>query len=132
MLWFRCRLRAFAWLACVAIAGLAIGPSISRVLYAQATLAQHGAALSGAHHHDNHHPDDAAPDSSTHAPSHAHTLDHCGLCVVASCAIVVSTLAPSSTPAPSSERVVADATVAVPRLRCDWSPASSRGPPLRA
>jgi hypothetical protein len=73
------------------------------------------------------------PSAPVPVPAHEHALEHCGLCLLAAGAFafvqerpVLAAFVECTHPAPRC--VVA----ALPRLRCDWSPASSRGPPLLA
>ena len=147
----RHRLRRYAWLAILAIAALAICPTISRLVLPEGFAdVAHGAQPSrdsasiaepsphgtgAAHDHYQHHDSmmlTGAMPVSSHAPSHQHTLEHCGFCVLAAHAFAVA-------PAPAVVLTASDygsqaydgGAPAVPRLRCDWSPASSRGPPLR-
>ena len=90
--------------------------------------------MESAHHH--HH--DMATAAATapaplHPPAHEHALEHCGLCVLAAHAFTFVQERPALTAFVECTRPALDQiTPAVPRLRCDWSPASSRGPPLRA
>jgi hypothetical protein len=141
----RRRLRLYAWLALLSIASLAVCPSVSRLLVpardlqpSADTQAVATAALPGGTGaaHDHHHHHDGMMQAgmlpaSSHAPSHQHSLEHCGFCVLAAHAVVVASVPAAVLAASDCGRQAFNARVlAVPRLRCDWSPASSRGPPL--
>ena len=65
-------------------------------------------------------------------PAHSHTLDHCGLCAVAAAAFAFTASAPTLTRTGEVERAPVRAAAPAVRLRLEWSPASSRGPPLVA
>ena len=149
----RRRLQLYAWLALLSIIALAICPTISRMALPEGFVkSAHGAQPSGDsraiataasphgtnaehgyHHHHGGTVQTGAMPVSPHVPSHHHTLEHCGYCVLAAHAFVVA-------PAPAAVLVSSDCgrraynrgALAVPRLRCDWSPASSRGPPLHS
>ena len=135
----RRRLRLYAWLALLSITCLAICPSVSRLLVpapemlqASATLL-HGSDVEPAHHH--HHDGSMQGGmlpASSHAPLHQHSLEHCAYCVLAAHAVAVAPVPAPVLAATVCRRQAFDANAAAaPRLRCDWSPASSRGPPLR-
>ena len=135
----RRHLRLYAWLALLSITCLAICPSVSRLLVPapdirQATAAVlHGTDVAPAHHH--HHHDGAMQGgmlpASSHAPLHQHSLEHCGFCVLAAHAVAVAPVPAALFAASVCGRQAFNGNAAVaPRLRCDWSPASSRGPPL--
>ena len=67
------------------------------------------------------------------APAHEHALEHCGLCLLAAQAFTFVQDQPALTAWVECTRaVLTPIAPAVPRLRCDWSPASSRGPPRQA
>jgi hypothetical protein len=149
----RRRLRLYAWLALLSVGALAICPTVSRVLLpvggfaesapsarlrgdseALATAAlphQADAALDHPrHHHDGAMHPGAMP-VSPHSPSHRHALEHCGFCVLAAHAFAVVPVPAAVLVSSEDGRCAYDeGAPAVPRLRCDWSPASSRGPPL--
>ena len=147
----RRRLRACAWLALLSIIALSAGPTVSRLLspaVGAVTLGSSSHSLAGAvgeamdsphgmgpaHHH--HHDTAMAPETAPvppHAPAHQHALDHCGLCLLAAHAFTFVQERPTLTAFVEFTRPAIDRIApAVPRLRCHWSPASSRGPPLRA
>lgn len=133
----RRKLKEFVWVALLAFAGLAVAPTISRAIHlgadpevpagmsGQAPMAATGAEH--AHHH-------AAPatDPSPRSGGHSHSLDHCAMCIVAACAYALASIAPSAAPSPIVHKGVQLSVGATPRLRQDWSPASPRGPPIRA
>jgi hypothetical protein len=130
----RRRLRLYAWLALLAIAALAICPTVSRVFAPDGSAAPPLLGTGAAHAHHHHH--DGTMQAATtpvapHVPSHQHSLEHCGFCVLAAHAFAVAP-APTAMLASSDcgRRAEIGRAPAVPRLRCDWSPASSRGPPL--
>jgi hypothetical protein len=134
----RRRLRLYAWLALLSITCLAICPSVSRLLVPardahQATAALlHGTGAGPGHHH---HHDSAMQGgmlpASSHAPLHQHSLEHCGFCVLAAHAVAVAPVPAALFAASVCLRQAFNGNAAAaPRLRCDWSPASSRGPPL--
>jgi hypothetical protein len=150
----RRRLRLYAWLALLSITALAICPTVSRMFlsggFVESAPGAHlnedseaiatAALLRGAggtHDHHHHHHDGTMQVGTTpvssHVPSHQHALEHCGFCVLAAHAFAVVP-APAAVLASSDcgRRAYIGGTPAVPRLRCDWSPASSRGPPLRS
>lgn len=144
----RRRLRACAWLALLSIVALAAGPTVSRLL-----LPVGGSLISGAathspvahptseptsslqaidswQHHQHAAMAAAAAPAPSHSPAHGHTLEHCGLCLLAAHAFTFVQENPALTGLVECTSPATDRTVpAVPRLRCDWSPASSRGPP---
>ena len=147
----RRRLRACAWLALLSILALSAGPTISRLLLPPGGAVVSGAASHsmdersmgeamaapdgmGSAHHRHHDIATAAATAPTpsHAPAHEHALEHCGLCLLAAHAFTFAqewsalNAFVERTP-PALNQLAA----AVPRLRGDWSPASSRGPPLR-
>jgi hypothetical protein len=155
----RRRLRACTWVALVAMAALAVGPTISRLTLPEAAAAmamQHaalhhvpvqqgsmdgdavamadGAATTATHAHHHHHPPAALGNVPPAAPpGHTHSLEHCALCVVALFALAVA-------PPPLQVSTPAGARMAALRLRDDgsspgrdtWSPIGSRGPPALA
>jgi len=141
----RRRLRACAWLALLAILALAVGPTVSRLLlpagnvFASGTASRMGEAtvprrdIESTHHH---HHDMAMAPATTPVPTqpspHEHALEHCGLCLLAVHGFAFVHDRPALTAFVESTRPALDRiTPALPRLRSDWSPASSRGPPLR-
>lgn len=144
----RHHLRAYAWLALLSITALAIGPTVSRILlpaggvfmsgagaHAQAKPAMGAATASGSAHH--HHHDmatgRAAAPEVPRVPTHEHALEHCGLCLLAAQAFTFVQDHPALTAFVECIRpILAPIALAVPRLRSDWSPASSRGPPPQA
>ena len=119
----RRRLHACTWIALLAIAGLAVGPTISRLTLpaVEAPLAMHHVAMHDAAMHE-------AP--SPTPPAHSHALDHCALCVLALFAFAIA-------PPPPLVAAPADAwrPLAPPRLahvspcRDTWSSIGARGPP---
>lgn len=146
----RRRLRACAGLALLSIFALAAGPTVSRLLLpargafisaaashplaepamSEATVPLHGMGSAHHHHHDMAMASVPAP---SHAPSHDHALEHCGQCLLAAHAFTFVQERPALTAFVASTRPALDRIAStVPRLRCDWSPASSRGPPLQA
>jgi hypothetical protein len=146
----RRRLRVCAWLALLAILALAVGPTVSRLLlpagnaFAPGTASQAEPArgeataprhdIASTHHH--HHHDMAMVPATTPAPTqpspHEHALEHCGLCLLAAHGFTFVQDRPALVACIESTRPALDLiTPALPRLRSDWSPASSRGPPLR-
>jgi len=149
----RRRLRLYAWLALLSVGALAICPTVSRMLLpggfvesgagviasgssatpATATLL-HGAGAAHIHHHHDGAMHAGTMPVSPHAPSHQHALDHCGFCVLAAHAFAVVFPVPAAVLVSSEggRRAYDESAPAVPRLRCDWSPATSRGPPLPA
>jgi hypothetical protein len=152
----RRRLRACTWLALVAMALIALGPTISRLTLPEvaAPMAMDHAAMrhaamhdrvdgdalaladssaTPAGHHKHHYPPAAKSPPPPAPPAHTHTLEHCSLCVVALFAFAVAPPPPSVvTPA------VAPLPIALPRDggispgRDTWSPIGSRGPPALA
>ena len=147
----RRRLRAFAWLALLSISALAVGPTVSRLLlpagspffpaadiahapashvHGQATAMSHAMAPAHRHHHAIASAS-AALDEVPHAPRHEHALEHCGLCVLAAHALAILQERPEVVDVSDGTRLVlAPLPPGLPRLRVDWSPASSRGPPV--
>jgi len=125
----RRRLRACAWLALLSISALAVGPTVSRMLLPAG--ASHLSAQ-GAHARHRHLAMMPAAAAQTPAvPAHEHALEHCGLCLLAAHAFTFVAEPPAPVAAVECIRPALVATPpAAPRLRCDWSPASSRGPPL--
>jgi hypothetical protein len=152
----RRRLRLYAWLALLSVGALAICPTVSRMLLpgggfaefapgarvsrdsqALATAALPHPTTDAALDHPRRHHDRAmhagAMPVSPHSPSHRHALEHCGFCVLAAHAFaVVPVPAVVLVSAEDGRCAYGEGTPAVPRLRCDWSPASSRGPPIPA
>ncbi len=147
----RRRLRACAWLALLSISALAVGPTVSRLLlpegspfvpatdiahapashvHGQATAMSH--AMAPAHRHLRVIASaSAAQHEVPHPPMHEHALEHCGLCVLAAHAFTFSQERPELVAVSGSARLVlAPLAPSLPRLRLDWSPASSRGPPV--
>jgi hypothetical protein len=89
-------------------------------------------SVGSAHHHHRH--DMAMAPATTpvapHAPAHEHALEHCGLCLLAAQAFTFVQDQPALNAfAECTRPVLTPMAPAVPRLRCDRSPASSRGPP---
>jgi hypothetical protein len=145
----RRRLRACAWLALLSIAALAFGPTVSRIL-----LPAGDASMSGAEAHARAQPAMGAATASAlvhqhqydmamgramaarekpHVPMHEHTLEHCGLCLLAAQAFTFVHDQPALGAFVECTRaMLAPVAPAVPRPRSDWSPASSRGPPPHA
>lgn len=147
----RRRLRACAWLALLSISSLAIGPTVSRLLlpagspfvsnadlsrraasHAHGEAAATSPAMALAHRHHQAIASASTPPTDTpRLPNHEHALEHCGLCVLAAHAFTFVQPQPGLVSASGSARLVlALATPNVPRLRLDWSPSSSRGPPV--
>ena len=125
----RRRLRACAWLALLSIGAVAVGPTVSRMLL-PAGAAIHSAHAAHARHHDVALAPAAAPQTPA-VPAHEHALEHCGLCLVAAHAFTFVEAPAALVAALECTRPALVALApATPRLRCDWSPASSRGPPL--
>lgn len=142
----RRRLRACAWLALLSIVALAAGPTVSRML-----LPGSGAVLAGAgsqflveatpeeatvssgagrpaHHHHHAMAMGQAPAPS---PAHDHALEHCGLCLLVAHGFTFVQEPPALTGLGGCVRpALTPIQPEVPLLRCNWSPASSRGPPL--
>ncbi|HZW73167.1 MAG TPA: hypothetical protein VFF43_06445, partial [Caldimonas sp.] len=141
------------WLALLASASLAIGPTVSRLTLPEAGgprspdpvhgdhvamhhAAMHGHALamadatamaSAAAHHDHL---SAAQTPLQPPPAHSHTLEHCALCVVALFAFAVARPPPSVAMAATPPLPVALPRLRdIPRGRDTWSPIGSRGPP---
>jgi len=132
----RLRLKTLAWVALVAMVGLALGPSISRALAANAPgfvavhvspmeMGPHAHAAAGMtgghiHHHDT-------------PTSPSDTLECCALCALASSALAIVVFVapdlergdPATVPEPRH-------AVATPRAREFWSSPAPRGPPLLA
>ncbi len=131
----RSKLKEFVWVALLAFAGLAAAPTISRAIHlgagpeepaglmGQAPIAAIG--VEHAHHH-------ASPltDPSPHSGGHSHSIDHCAMCVVATCAYALASIAPEMGTSPGVQECMDLPVDATPRLRQDWSPASLRGPPI--
>lgn len=129
---WRRRSRSCAAVALLSVLALALGPTVSRL-----SLPARDALPAPAHHpHHAHHGHaamaamaDARPGEMP-APAHQHSLDHCALCVLAAHAFTFFQEAPRlgacvEIAHPAARQVAA----ALPRLRLDWNPASSRGPP---
>lgn len=131
----RRRLRASTWIALVAIAGLAVGPTISRLTLpaAEAAPAMDHAAMDHAsmHHAAMHHATmHEAPLPMPTPPAHSHTLDHCALCVVALFAFAVAPPPPLVAASANAWRPVAPPRVAgISPCRATWSSIGARGPP---
>ncbi|MGZ3197991.1 MAG: DUF2946 family protein [Caldimonas sp.] len=139
----RRRLRGFVWLCLIAMAGLAIAPTISRALlpeHPDSALPQAIAALHStedpslqphaAGHHVHHH---AAADSAGSPPSHhQHSLDHCALCAIAASAWTLDSVLAG----PVVDSFAPDTQVptpgAPPARRLERLPATWRGPPSLA
>jgi Protein of unknown function (DUF2946). len=142
-------LRAWTWLALVSIVGLAVGPTVSRLVlpsggpfehwsgaYARSpfqktslTTSPSGTDPSHHHHHDIASGTGSAP-AEGNLPTHDHALEHCGLCVVAAHAFTFVQQWPALVALRQQARPLnASIATRLPRLRSDWSPASSRGPP---
>ena len=149
----RRRFRPYAWLALLSITALAICPTVSRMLLPGGGFAESASgarlngdsealATAGSPHgaggtHDHHHHHDGAMQAGTmpasHAPSHQHALEQCGFCGLAAHAFaVVPVPAAVLVSSECGRRAYDEGAPAAPRPRCDWSPASSRGPPLRS
>jgi hypothetical protein len=145
----RRHLRTWAWLALVSICGLALGPTVSRLLlpssgaFEQPSSAQtrfpypHEGLTSSlrgtdsSHHHHHEIATGSGPPPLTgNPPTHDHALEHCGLCLLAAHAFTFTQQSPGLIALRQRARPV-NAAIAtrLPRLRSDWSPASSRGPP---
>ncbi len=146
----RRRLRACAWLALLSISALAVGPTVSRLLlpagssfvpaldvahapashvHGPATVASH--AMMPSHRHHAGASASTAPVEAPNPPIHEHVLEHCGLCVLAAHAFTFVQDPPELVAVSvSAFRVLAPLVPSVPRLRLNWSPASSRGPPV--
>lgn len=126
----RHRLRSFAWVALLAICGLAFGPPISRML---GPVGAHPDEMS-AHHmamgSQEQMPVDAPADHS-HGPGHlSHLLDCCGLCAVAASPFTsVAVFVPQLAAAENAPLLPADGSNARPEQRALWSNAAPRGPP---
>jgi hypothetical protein len=144
----RRRLRACAWLALLSIIALAAGPTVSRMLLpaggaimlgsgshtlVEPATADATAAGSAHHHHHGMVMGSTTAPVAPPAPAHEHALEHCGLCLLAAHAFTFVQHQPALTAFAGCTRpVLTPMAPAVPRLRCDWSPASSRGPPPQA
>jgi hypothetical protein len=148
----RRHLRAWAWLALVSIVGLALGPTVSRLLLPSSgafeqpsgaqtrfpypnegvTTSPRGADSSHHHHHEI--ATGSGPSPLTGNPStHDHALEHCGLCLLAAHAFTFIQQRPELVALRERARPVRAAMATrLPRLRFDWFPASSRGPPSLA
>ena len=151
----RRRMRACTWLALVAVAAVAIGPTVSRLALPElaAPAAMNHAAM---HHarmqvaavagdvvamddgatkiareaHHRHLPAAPANASLPARPAHSHGLEHCALCVVALFAFAVAPPPPRvSMPSDGLIVVAARRGVGVAHCRDTWSPIGSRGPP---
>jgi hypothetical protein len=132
---FRRRLKAFASIALLAFVGLALAPTISRALLLGDGGPVHGASRprqmaamhpAPTHHHHGH--DDHGAD--TPPAEHRHSLDHCAMCLVAACAVAFDATPPAFAVQEVDHPHVACWGDVVPRWNDDWSPATSRGPPL--
>ena len=136
---FRRKLKEFVWIALLAFVGLAVAPTISRAIHlGKAGWAGGGighqqiaAAGSGsAAHHGHHHGTSRQP--SDGLADHRHSLDHCGLCVVAAHGFALAAEPPARSAFQVAFGPAIEAVIVTPPLRDDWSPATSRGPPARA
>ena len=145
----RRRLRTCAWLALLSIMALSVGPTVSRLLLPAGVAFMSGSAsrslyeqsigdataslhvMGSAHqYHDDMAIVAAKAPKPSHPPAHEHALEHCGLCLLAAHAFTFVQERPEVTAFAECTRAVLDRIArSVPRLRCDWSPASSRGPP---
>ncbi len=125
------------WVTLWAFVGLAVAPTISRAIH----LGDGAGPWSGAggHEHmagmspglESHNDDSSSEGSARHPAGHSHSLDHCGMCVIAAFAFALASSPPSvAASTPIHDSVVESATSA-PRPRDDWAPASSRGPPIQ-
>ncbi|MEO8922882.1 MAG: DUF2946 family protein [Caldimonas sp.] len=134
---YRRKLKKFVWVTLWAFAGLAVAPTISRTIH----LGDGADQSAGASDHEQmaamgpelepHHHDSSSEGSAQHPAGHSHSLDHCGMCVVAAFAFALASSPPAvAASAPVHDPVVESATAA-PRPRDDWSPASWRGPPIQ-
>jgi len=134
----RRRLHACTWVALLAIVGLAVGPTISRLTWhpVDAPPAMRHAAMDHAAmgHAPMHHA--AMLHAAMHeaplptSPAHSHTLDHCALCVVALFAFAVAppppqVAAPADAWRPFAPPCAADSAP----CRGTWSSIGARGPP---
>jgi hypothetical protein len=129
----RRRLRAFVWLALSAMAGLTLGPSISRAL-------EPGGRLPHEHHMASHAHPSAMPHAHAVAGGRSDApadpscmLDCCALCGVAATpfAVAAAFVAPRrAQEGPSLQ--VAEGSHARPGGRGTWSSATPRGPPTQA
>jgi hypothetical protein len=140
----RRRLRACAWLALLSIIALAAGPTVSRMrlpangagvleggphLHASAATTGSMHEMGSAHHHH----EGAMQPGTPPALPHEHALEHCGLCLLAAHGFAFAHDPPALSAVRERLRLSkGQIAPAVPPLRCDWSPASSRGPPLLA
>lgn len=136
---FRRRLKAFASIALVAFVGLALAPTISRALLPGDGALRHGAGgdpqmaamePAPAHHHHGH--DHHAGFTPPPPAEHRHSLDHCGMCLVAACAVAFDAMPPVFAVQRVNHRHFACPGDVFPRWSDDWSPASPRGPPFIA
>src|SRR5450755_1302962 len=84
----RRRLRLCVWLALLSITALAICPTVSRLLLPGGLVAPAASAHGTGATHDHHAHHGGAMQAgampvSSHVPSHQHSLEHCGFCVLA-------------------------------------------------
>jgi hypothetical protein len=143
----RHRIRACAWLALLAIVALAVGPTVSRMrlpangsgmheagsLHVLATATASTHAMGSAHHHQDRTMQPGPLPAAPQAPPHDHALEHCGLCLLAAHAFAFAHTPPALVAVRQCSRLSnGQVAPAAPRLRSDWSPASSRGPPILA
>jgi len=158
---FRRHLRTCTWLALLAMATLAFGPTVSRFTLPEAGRAATPSASQVAtvdhaamHHAVSHHAmhlasgDAAGPRAPTHhqdpaaapqghglptLPPHHHSLEHCALCVVAAGAFAMAPPPPAvASRATAVHRVASLPRIGVAPVPAVWSPAQPRGPPAIA
>lgn len=128
----RRRFRSLAWVAIVAMFGLAIGPSISRALAADAsgTMAMGMTCLGMGHEHmamRMHGSSLPQPGTPAHAPD---SLDCCALCAVASTPLAaVGFFVPEMGVVAIASVAPLERAAAPPWHRELWSTAVPRGPP---
>ena len=136
-------------MALIAVLGLALGPTVSRLLLPSAAALEQTSATptSAPGQHDQPTTESGTTDSLHHhhhqlarglgsappagnRPAHDHALEHCGLCLVAAHAFTFTQELPELLVfLEPAQRVTGAIALRLPRLRSDWSPASSRGPP---
>lgn len=134
VLMLRRKIHRFVWLCVVAMAGIAVGPTISRTLAAGS-----GASAEPAHWHGieaahsmpmasapaRH---EAGPASEPAAP-HAPSLDHCELCVLAASAWAFASVPHQPVLDPFEFHFVVLPPIVSAARRVVWPPATPRGPP---
>jgi len=133
----RYRLKSIAWLALLAMCGLAVGPSISRALGADAMASDsvHAHCMEMGAHAQMAADAQGLPveQPGTPARNSGKFLDCCALCAVAATPFsIVAVVVPQWSPPENASAPLLDHSGARPAAAELWPSAAPRGPPLRS